>query len=251
MSKLVALALAALLPGVALAQEKLSGTNQDTRIGLAFKVSDATLRKLLPPGWESNPPTTGPARGANLNVVLVDSVSAQDPEGKPATPNRGIAIVLPAKKTGSDAAGPMVIAGMFAPHYAPGAYGVFLPAKVSIDRKLHSDAEGKATVEETWDVRGEGHSIHFRIAYVRGTPARSKSEAKVYSGAKPEFFRIYRVEQGTDVARSIETGVDRVSSFSLKATGPKLSMLHEGSPQLVAVIAIPWYSRSVYVVPGL
>jgi hypothetical protein len=128
---------------------------------------------------------------------------------------------------------------------------VFLPAKVSIDRKVHSDAEGKATVEEIWDVRGEGHSIHVRVSYVRGMPAHTKSEAKVYSGAKPEFFRIYRVEQGMDVARSIETGVDRVSAFSLKATGPKLSMLHEGSPQLVAVTAIPWYSRSVYVVPGL
>lgn len=251
MSKLVALALAALLPSVALAQEKLSGTNQDTRIGLAFKVPDATVRKLLPAGWEANPPTSGPARGANLNVVLVDSVSAQDAEGKPVTPNRGIAVVIPAKKTGSDAAGPMVVAGLFAPHYAPGAYGVFLPAKVSIERRVHSDPEGKATVEETWDLRGDGHSIHFRIAYVRGTPARSKAELKVYSGAKPDYFRIYRYEFGSDVALSTETGVDRVSALSLKASGPKLSMLHEGSPQLVAVTAVPWYSRSVYVLPGL
>lgn len=252
MSKLVALALAALLPGGALAQEKLSGTNVDTRIGLAFNAPDATIRKLLPAGWEPNPPTSGPARGANLNLVLVDSVSAQDAEGKPVTPNRGIALVIPAKKTGSDAAGPMVVGGLFAPHYAPGAYGVFLPAKVSIERKVHSDPEGKATVDETWDLRGEdGHSIHIRVAYVRGTPARSKTEAKVYSGTKPDYFRIYRVEQGSDVARSTETGVDRVSAFSLKASGPKLSPLHDGSAQLVAVTAIPWYSRSVHVVPGL
>lgn len=252
MGRYLAVVCGMLLAGAALAQEKLSGTNQDTRIGLAFKVSDAVIRKLLPAGWESNPPTSGPARGANLNLTLVDSVSAQDAEGQPVTPNRGIAIVIPAKKTGSDAAGPMVIAGLFAPHYAPGAYGVFLPAKVSIDRKIHSDPAGKTNVEETWDLRGDdGHSIHIRIAYVRGTPTRGKVELKVYSGAKPDFFRIYRYELGSDVARSTETGVDRVSAFSLKASGPKLWPLHEASPQLVAVTAIPWYSRSVYVLPGI
>lgn len=252
MSKLIALALAALLPGVALAQEKLSGTNVDTRIGLAYKVPDATIRKLLPTGWEANPPTSGPARGANLNVVLVNSVSAQDAEGKPVKPNRGVALVIPAKKTGSDTAGPMVVAGLFAPHYAPGAYGVFVPANVTIERKVHSDPEGKATVDETWDLRSDdGHSIQIRVAYVLGTPARAKTESKVYSGAKPDYFRIYRVETASDVVRSTETGVDRVSAFSLKASGPKLSALHDGSAQLVAVTAIPSYSRSVYVVPGL
>lgn len=252
MKRYLAVACAMLLAGSALAQEKITGTNQDTRISLAFKVSDATIRKLLPAGWESNPPTSGPAKGANLNVVLVNGVSAQDAEGKPTTPNRGIAVVIPAKKTATDAAGPMVVAGLFAPHYAPGAYGVFLPAKVSIDRKLHSAPDGKVSVEETWDLQGEdGHSIHIRVAYVAGTPARGKVEAKVYSGAKPEFFRIYRFELGSDVARSTETGVDRVSAFSLKASGAKLFALHEGTPQLVAVTAIPWYSRSVYLLPGL
>lgn len=236
----------------ALAQEKLSGTNQDSRIVLAFKVSDATLKKLLPAGWESNPAASGPTKGANLSLVLVNSLSAQDAEGKPAKPNRGIAVVIPAKKTGSDAAGPMVVGGLFEPHYAPGAYGVFLPAKVTIDRKVHSDPEGKVTVDETWNVQGnEGHSIQARVAYALGTPARGKVEAKVYSGAKPDFFRIYRVEQATDVVRSTETATDRVSAFSLKASGAKLFALNEGSPMLVAVTAIPWYARSVYVIPGL
>ena len=252
MRKLVALALAAVLPGVAFGQEKLSGTNVDTRMVLAFKISDAAIRNLVPAGWEVNAPSSGPARGANLNVVLVNSVSAQDAEGKPVKPNRGIALVIPAKKTSSDAAGPMVVTGLFAPHYAPGAYGVFLPANVNTERKLHTDPEGKVSVEETWDVQStDGHSIHIRVAYLHGTPARGKVESKVYSGAKPDFFRIYRVEQATDVARSTETGVDRVSSYSLKASGPKLSVLNDGSAQLVAITAIPWYSRSVYVVPGL
>jgi hypothetical protein len=40
-----------------------------------------------------------------------------------------------------------------------------------------------------------------------------------------------------------------VLRFSLKASGRKIAPLFDGSEQLVAVTAIPWYSRQVYV-PG-
>ena len=229
------------LSGGAIAQEKLYGTNQDTRIGLAVKLPEATLNKLLPAGWESNPA----ANGANLNIVLVNGISSQDAEGKPGKPNTGVALTAPVKKTGTSETGAMVMTGLFAPHYAPGAYGVFMPAKVSIDRKLHTDAEGTTTADETWDLKSEdGHSIHIHVAYVRGAPNRMKSEAKVYSSAKPEFFRIYRVEQGMDVVRG-GSGGDRVKALSIKATGPKLASILNGSEQVVSVTAIPWYSRQV------
>ena len=242
MKRLIAFLCAALLAGAAFAQEKLYVTNQDTRIGIAFKVPEATLKKLIPAGWESNPA----ASGANLNMTMVDGVSSQDPEGKPARPNTGVAVSIPVKKTGSSEAGPMVVAGLFMPHYAPGAYGVFLPAKVSIDRKLRTDAEGRTTADETWDLKSEdGHSIRIHVAYVRGAPTRGKTETKVYSGAKPEFFRIYRVELGTDVVRG-GAGGDRVKAYSLKATGPKLASIFDGKEQVVAITAIPWYSRAVY-----
>ena len=58
-----------LLAGPTFAQEKLSGSNIDTRIGMAFKVSEAALRKLVPEGWEISPPTSGPSQGANLPVA--------------------------------------------------------------------------------------------------------------------------------------------------------------------------------------
>ena len=105
MKQLIVWLCAALMPGVVLAQEKLTGSNVDTRIGLAFKAPDAAVQRLIPAGWELNPSTTGPTRGANLNLSLVDQQSSQDPEGKPITPYRGVAITIPVKKTGSDAAG--------------------------------------------------------------------------------------------------------------------------------------------------
>src|SRR3982751_5425137 len=108
MTRLALLALlCAALP--AHAQEKLYGTNVDTRIGLAYKLSDAAVRKLLPAGWEVNSPASGPTRGANLSITFVDSISAQDAEGKPVKPNVGVAFSVPVKKTATGETGSMVV----------------------------------------------------------------------------------------------------------------------------------------------
>ena len=75
----------ALLASPALAQDKLVGTNMDVRTIVNFKVSDAAIQKLLPPGWEVNPAASGPSAGANLRVTFVDQMAAHDATGK-ATP---------------------------------------------------------------------------------------------------------------------------------------------------------------------
>ena len=80
----------------------------------------------------------------------------------------------------------------------------------------------------------------MQVQFSPGIPARGTVNAKVYSGAKPEFFRIYRVEQATDVVRSTATGVDRVTKFSFKASGDKLATLFDGTEQLVSITSIPW-----------
>src|SRR2546421_11330667 len=108
------------------AQEKLSGSNVDIRIGMTFKVSDAALRKLVPEGWEISPPTSGPSQGANLNMTMVNQSISFDPDGKPLNPFRGVAFSVPMKKRGSDATVAMIIAGIFTPNGAPGAYGLYL-----------------------------------------------------------------------------------------------------------------------------
>ena len=80
------LSLLMLLAGPALAQEKLVGTNMDVRTILNFKVADAVIQKLLPPGWEVNSATSGPSAGANLRVTFVDQMAAHDATGKPTQP---------------------------------------------------------------------------------------------------------------------------------------------------------------------
>jgi hypothetical protein len=87
------------------------------------------------------------------------------------------------------------------------------------------------------------------LQFVRGVPTRSKAEPNVFSAAKPEFYRMYRIEQASDVARSTATGVDRVSKISVKAAGPKMSLLFNGTEQLISVTSVPWYWRQTYL-PG-
>jgi len=222
-----------LLAGTALAQDKPYGTNADNRVVVGFKVSPEIVGKLLPAGWESNPP----ANGVNLGITMVEGLSAEDAEGKPTKPYSGVAITLPAKKTGGGT-GNMVAAGIFTANYAPGAYGVFLPGKVTIDRRSQMDAEGRTKVEETWNLASDdGHSLHITVAYTRGDVKKNKVQTNVYSAAKPEYYRIYRFEQGTEVVKD--------AKFSIKATGPKLAWIFDGKQQVVAVTAVPWYSRAV------
>ena len=135
-----------------LAQEKFVGSNIDVRTVLSFKVSDAAVQKLLPQGWELNTPPAGPAQGSNLSLVLVDSVMAQDPEGKPQPPFRGAVLAIPAKKSGQNPSLPtfMIVGGLVGSDVAPGAYGVYMPAKTVIDRKVRTEEDGKSRVEESW-----------------------------------------------------------------------------------------------------
>ena len=58
-------------------------------------------QKLLPAGFEVNSPSAGPAKGANLNVVLIDYLMVQDPEGKTLPPRTTVALNVPSKRTAS------------------------------------------------------------------------------------------------------------------------------------------------------
>jgi hypothetical protein len=107
----------------------------------------------------------------------------------------------------------MIIAGPMTPANVPWPYGTYVSAKVVVDRKQHADADGKISVEESWEFKAEDDSsVEVQITYVRGTLVPTKAETKVYSATGS--YRICRVEQIEDVARSTAAGIDRVGKFS-------------------------------------
>ena len=244
---LVALLMFAASPALAEDNLKPSAVDASVRTLLAFKVPDAVVQKYLPPGFESNPVAAGPAKGSNLGITLIDYIMVQDPEGKPMPPRNAVVINMPAKKTATGEAVAIVFNGFTVPAGVPGPYSVFGPADITIDRTSHSDPDGKTVVKESWQAKGaDGSALAVGLEFIRGTPARGKVEAKLHSAAKPDFFRVYRYEQGADVVKSSATGVDRVTNFSFKATGPRLAPIFDGNEQLLAITSVPSYSRTIY-----
>jgi hypothetical protein len=244
--RVLLLAALTVVSGPALAQEKLVGTNMDVRTILHFKVSDAAIQKLLPAGWEANP-ATGPASGANLRVTFVDQMAAADAAGKPSPPVRNLIFGIPAKRTG-ESGGLMIFAGL-----SPGAggpYGASMKATNTVERKISHVPGAPSTVDESWEYKADnGHMASLQVQYVRGVAERNKSELRVYTQPKPEFFRIYRFEQGVDVVLGADGNSDRLKKVTFKASGEKLSPLFDGSEKLISVISVPWYQREIYL-PG-
>jgi hypothetical protein len=85
---LTALLAFAACPAIAQIKEKASTTDVGPRIVLGFKVSDAAVQRLLPAGFQVNSPTTGPAKGVNINVALIDCLMMLDMEVNRSRPTR-------------------------------------------------------------------------------------------------------------------------------------------------------------------
>jgi hypothetical protein len=242
-----ALLVLAAAPAAAQDREKLAAIDNSLRTVVTFRAPSAAVQKFLPDGWEVQAVAEGTDKGANLAVYLVDFQFGQDPAGKPLIGAPTMALVIPARKTGTDIVAGIIPGGYTAPAGVPGAYGNFLAGKVTVERQSHTEGDGKTVIDETWQIRGDdGARVDFQIKFVRGVPVREKTEMKYYSSTKPEFYRIYRVEQGTDVVRSAATGVDRATRLSFKASGGKLAPLFDGAEQLIGVTSLPLFLRTVY-----
>jgi len=142
----------------------------------------------------------------------------------------------------------MVVAGMFTGKGAPGAYGVYLPATVNLERRQRVDGDGKTLIEERWSAKGpDGHWIEAELQFTRGPTVRAKSESKAYSGARPDFYRIYRAETVSDLVRGAN-GTD-VSAVSVSVGGQKYAPLLGGPQKIVSVSSVPSFVRAIYL-PG-
>jgi hypothetical protein len=232
----------------AVAGERLVLSTTEARTLLFFKANNDAVDKLLPAGWSSNP-GTGPTKDANMFIALIEGIAAGDGDGKAVLHQGKTAVlVLPVKeeKTGSAAA--MVVGGFVSePQAAPGAYNVYVPAKVSMAKTARSEENGSTTIEESWDIATEaGDKLRFNAVYTRGIGTRARIEPRIYAAVKPDFYRIYKADQVTEIVHSTAEETKRARKVELSATGPQIAKLFDGSEQLVAVMSIPAYYRQVF-----
>jgi len=241
------LLLGPLAAGIASSETRV-GSDLNVRTVVALKVAEAEAQRLLPAGWQVNPAASGPSQGANLSLVFIDELLAQDPEGKAQTNSvRRLAVVVFAKNPTTGAAGSNVIRVLTtSAEGMPGPYKTSAPASLRLEQSIKATDMEPASVTERWEVRDRsGGTITLALEYTRGAPMRSKGESKVYGGPDPNFFRIYRFDSGGDVLRSVPTGVDRVKKLSLRVATAELKKAFDGKEQVVSVTALPWYLREV------
>jgi hypothetical protein len=112
-----------------------------------------------------------------------------------------------------------------------------------------SGGAGKPTItEEHWEFAAPGgERIEMSLKYERGTARKSGQDTKFFSSVKPDFYQIFKIEQGLDIMRNATIQVrDRVSEFSVKAGGGKIAPLFDGTERVVSIDALHWYNRGVY-----
>jgi hypothetical protein len=240
-----ALLLAVCLALPAEAEERFFATSWDMRTVLLFHVSDQAIQKSLPDGWE----VIQGKDGVNLQLVFAENIFVQNADGQKDDNVRVITWVVPAKKKNSDDKGAMVVGGFISlASKSPGPYGVWAPAATTLVRKTSVDANGKLLVDEDWSFASpSGNTADLQIEFARSKLARGKVESKVFSAANPDFFRIYRIEQASELIPT--SGDERLRRLSFKAKGPKFEQIFDGAETLVGVVSVPWFARQIYL-PG-
>lgn len=238
-----------LLPHSALA-EALVESSVETRTVLAFRVGHSALQR-----WVSEPLLItampgGPFKDANLFVVFMDKLVKLDAQGNAASPGNDRAVIFAAlaKRPEAEKLDFHVIRIFTANSQAvPGAYKNSVLASVRREQALKAVDLEPGTEEQHWDIRDSaGGMIEFRLRCQRGLPTPGNVEQYVYSAVEPDFFRIYRIDQGIDVVKSLSAGIDRVQDYQFRITAAELRELFDGTEQLVSIATLPWYLRQIF-----
>jgi hypothetical protein len=230
--------------------ETLVQQNVDARVIVAFRVGQTALQGWLPAPWKVDPVAAGPSKDANLIVTFVDQLINQDAEGKLVAggTTRIVAVGAPAKHEHTGETAPFLLRAFDAnPQGVPGPYKGAVEATIRREASVKGANLEQGTGSELWEMRDSGGGvIELRLEYQRGVPSRAKVEGRPHSSVDPGFFRIYRIDQGTDVVRSVPAGTDRVRSYHFRITVPEFRTLFDGTERLVSIAVQPWYVRQAF-----
>lgn len=246
MRKLMTGLLAAATLGVtpALGQTHTETIVQEQRLSLSVSVSPEAAAAFLPQGWTPV--------GSNLSVIFMDRSLQFTPDGGPlgVGANEMLVLVMTARNA-QGAVHAMVVGGYSAdPAQAPGAYGVYQTGDVGVTRTEHKTVAAdhvETRVDEHWTVQGDdGVKLDLEIAYTRGIPTLRPLDIQVYSGAHPDFHRNYRGQQADETLLN-DSGVNRVQSVTLTASGGRLGQAIGPAAQITSITVTPYYTRQTFV----
>jgi hypothetical protein len=227
-----------------LSQTHTENIVSESRTSVSLRVKQEGLQAFMPAGWVPG--------GPNLTLIFMDRPVQRTPDGKPLGSGVNRTLVLSATGRNS-ATGETkgLIVGEFSsdPAGVPGAYKTYREGQIGLARIEIGQVKNGALetlVSETWSARGaDGSTVDLALTFTRGAPAPVAFEQKVYSGADPNFYRIYKGTQASEVLRNAT--VNKVQSVTLKASGGRLGRVIDGTEEIVSISSAPYYTRQTYV----
>lgn len=226
--------------------EQLLSYAEERRTVLTFQVPEQALQPLLPTGWDLSPSSAGIHEGANLFLVLADQRFIRDVRGRTVENTLAAVWLTPARDRDDDEAF-LVLGGYTDPEAAPGTYGVYQAAGVTVDRSDGVATAQDGVASESWEaVAPDGSMLLVELTYDRGPIRRADERAHTHSAQDPSISRIYRYDQQVLVLQDAQNERNGVRQLELRVSGGQLDDLIAGTDQLVSVVSIPWTAIRAY-----
>lgn len=226
--------------------EDYVGSNIDSRVLLGLKSNADSIGSLMPDGWAPIPFPSGPLKGSNLLLVLIDGVLEMDAEGKPLDPSSRRAAVFVGLGKKEDSVRMYVLRILTTvPERNP--YGVAESAEIERTKSLGGPANGARLSSDEWRITAaQGGELVFTLNYTTGKRGWTPGELFPYSASNPDFSRIYRYEQMVDLVVSTALGKPASGDFNLTNSASELADIFDGNHEITAVMDVPVYVRKVY-----
>lgn len=230
------------------AAETFHSSNVDSRLVLALEVNAEAAQAWMPEGWQVAPFGGGPFAGANLLLVMIDQHVGYDAEGTRAEPatRRAAALVIPGAGGAGDETR-IFVTRIYSTAPGSSPYGNTLAAEVTHMALAEGATGGPRQARESWTVApAEGGALTVTLQHAVGAQDWGAGEAQPYSSVTPDFHRIYRFQQLTELVMSapLERPID--GTVSVSSTVPELAAMFDDSERLVAVVSIPVYAREIF-----
>ena len=212
---------------------------------LEEKSAPTRLASSLPPGRGPSPTLMDHLSGTNFvqTPIFINPWLTQDSEGRPtAVPiDRRVLVVIPAKNQRTGESTILVARSYDANEQGlPGPYRNSVAARIRLEQTFEGSGTEPATGTELWEVNVDGGAIVLHLEYQRAVAIQSNPETRPRSAVDPTIQRVYRVDQGLDLVRSVPGKIDRVQAFSLRVSVPELRAVFDGSERAISVALYPW-----------
>jgi hypothetical protein len=230
--------------------ETLIESSVESRLYLLFQVQESDLQGMLPDPWQVSPLAAGPAKGSNLNVIFVQPLLAETPDGKPvptAALSRYVVVTVPVKHAVTKEESSLVIR-IYSTDPTSNLGHVKSAIKADIRREFTQKFENiePGNGSDLWEMQeASGGAIKVQFMYKRAALNRAKRELTVRFATDPNDVFLYRVDQSTELLKSEVVGVSQLQNYEFRSTVPELAKVLNDNAKLVSVLEIPSYILQV------